>query len=49
MFCVGKKEEAAGTIDVRDRDEGKSIGLYSVESALSFLKTKLPPMSEEEI
>lgn len=49
ILCVGKKEEADGTVDIRDRDETKSIGTFSVEAALQFFKSKEPTPCPEEI
>jgi hypothetical protein len=48
MLCVGKKEEAAETIDIRDRDEGKSIGVFNVANTINLFKSKYPAPCEEE-
>ncbi|KRX04919.1 Threonyl/alanyl tRNA synthetase, class II-like, putative editing domain [Pseudocohnilembus persalinus] len=49
MLCVGKKEEANGTVDIRDRDETKSIGTFTIEAAVQFFQSKSPQLCEEEI
>jgi len=45
---VGKDEVAAGSVDVRDRDENKSLGKFSVFDFIDFLKRQEPAISQAE-
>ena len=45
---VGKDEVAAGSVDIRDRDENKSLGKFSIFDCIDFLKQQEPAVSQAE-
>jgi threonyl-tRNA synthetase len=45
---VGQEEVSSGSVDIRDRDENRSLGKFSVSGLIEFLRTLEPAISRVE-